>query len=146
MRQHEPRVQHPTIGHTGASHALERRAQDCRFDLFENTEGCVAWTRVATHSAGVRALVVIAEPLVVARRRHDRQALAVAEGHDGQLGPIQPLFDQHALTRRAEDFPFEQGFERRLNLLAGVGDPHTFASGQPIGFDDHGQPEFRDRT
>ena len=107
------------------AHQLDDRPVDRVGDLVDALGVEPRHRRVAAHAAGVRALVAVADPLVVLRRREREDVLAVAEREQRELLALQELLEHH-LGR-----PEAPLGEERLDGLARLGlrlaDDHALA-------------------
>src|SRR5689334_2869902 len=87
-----------------ALHTVDGRAQHALVYLAQELCRGVARPRKAAHPTGIRAAVIVEQALVVARRRHDLNAFAVAKRQDRQLGALEALLDQdRRLTKMLEE-------------------------------------------
>ncbi len=85
-RADERRPPAPQLAHGGL--------QDGADGLFDQLGRRVPRRADRAHAAGVGAEVAVEQALVVARGRQRQDRLAVAEGDDGDLAPLEPLLDE----------------------------------------------------
>ena len=140
LRPHQP----------GVEEALERRAAAGELpehgyvhrleDLWRLLVGDVGERREGAHSAGVRAAVAVADPLVVAGGREGDGGLAGGYGEDRQLRPLEELLDVERLVERLDDL------ECRVELVLGAADPDSLAGGEPVELDDARRLRDRQRA
>ncbi len=90
--------------------------------------------RVGAHAAGVRALVAVADPLVVLRRGERHAHAAVAQGEQRDLLADEPLLDHQRASGIAER-AVEHRASGLLGLLGRAADDDALAGGEPVGLD-----------
>ena len=95
--------------------------------------------RIGAHPAGVRALVVVEDALVVLRRYQRNHALAVTHHEERQLLALQALFEHNARAGIAQHLAAQHLFGGALRLFLRLRDDYALARGQPIGLDDDGR-------
>ena len=97
-------VRRSASGRRRARHgtAIPRRASSARIGRWNASTragivvvGEVGERAVGAHPAGVRALVAVAEALVVAGQRQGQGVAAVAQGDEAGLRAVEPLLDDH---------------------------------------------------
>ncbi len=94
---------------------------------------------IGAHAAGVRALVVVEDALVVLRRHQRNHALAVAHHQERQLLALQALFEHHARAGLAQHLAAQHLFGGALRLFLRLRDDDALARGQTVGLDDDGR-------
>jgi hypothetical protein len=92
--------------------------------------------RVCAHAAGVRALIAVAQPLVVLRGRERQHVLAIDHHNEARLLSLQAFLDDHARARLSQSVLGEHGVDRGVCLRWRGGDDDAFARGEPVGLDD----------
>ena len=94
--------------------------------------------RDGAHAARVQPLVAVLGALVIHGRDHGNDRLAVGEGEDGDLGPLQKLLDEHLIAARAEDMLDHHVVDGRRRLFVVFHDDRALAKCQPVRLDDGG--------
>ncbi len=97
-RERETGVQEAAERRTAAAHLVDGRLQHLVGDLGNQTIRCPGQRCVGAHTAGVRAFVVVAEPLEVLRGLHRQHRRTVGDREQRHLGTVQELLDQHLVT------------------------------------------------
>ena len=130
LGDHQARVEDAVVGRPAPAHLVHDRLvhgarERLRVPVVEARHG-----RVAAHAAGVRALVALADPLVVLRGRQRDRALAVAQREQRELLALEELLE-HDLGR-AEAAVVEERLERRARVVLGLADDHALARGEHV--------------
>ena len=144
--QHQPGIEYPAIRRALGGHAIQRRPQDCAFDVVQQLGCGVARPRESAHAARVGSAVAVQQALVVTRRRHDGQSLTVGEHEHGQLVTLEELLDQDLVAGGADAARSKELIQRVIDVAWRKGDMHALAGREPIGLDRNRQPEVFDRS
>ncbi len=88
---------------------------------------------ISAHAAGIRALIVIEDALVVLRRHQRHYALAIAHHQKRQLITLQTFFQHDTRAGFAQHLAAEHVFGGALCFILGLRDDHTFAGGEAVG-------------
>ena len=92
--------------------------------------------RVGAHPAGVRALVAVAQALVVLAGRERQAALAVDDDDEARFLAVEKLLDDELRARLAHRPLDEDPVDRRVRFRRGRGDDHALARGEAVGLHD----------
>mmetsp|Transcript_173758 Transcript_173758/g.556896 ORF Transcript_173758/g.556896 Transcript_173758/m.556896 type:complete len:295 (-) Transcript_173758:283-1167(-) len=132
LGQHEAAVQAPDVRPALRGHGVDSFLQD----LFHFTPELRRQARrrsVGAHAPGVRALVVVVDPLVVLCGQHHRGHLAIGEGHAADLLADQQLLNDDLVAGGAEGLVDHDLAHRGLRLLRVGGHEHALARGDAAG-------------
>ena len=133
--QHQTEIQH-TLERTALFfHRSNGRLEDGLHTLRRDVVGIETGRRESAHAAGVRAFVVVVGALMILRRRHGLEVLAVNEGEHGNLRTGQELLDDDARTGAAECTAVDRVLDRLNGFFLGHGDRNTLAERKTIRLD-----------
>ena len=135
-REHESRVEAAGVSAPFFGHSVDRgdddRLHDFRRGLrFENHR-----RRMRSHAAGVRSGLAVVRLLVILRRRHRREFLAIGNDHERDFFAGEVLLDEDAIGGVAEFFVLENDVQIIVRLFLRVGDDHALAAGESFDLDD----------
>ena len=138
--EHQAGVQRATERGPAASQLGEDRFVDRGEQRRGPLVGQVLDRTEGAHATRVRALVAVAESLVIAGDGQADRPPAIAQGDEARLASDQPLLDDDDRTRLREQPLDDTG---RLDRV--VADGHALAGGQSIRLDDAARPAVRQR-
>eukprot|EP00160_Parvularia_atlantis_P002808 Unigene12337_Nuclearia_a/m.37496 Unigene12337_Nuclearia_a/g.37496 ORF Unigene12337_Nuclearia_a/g.37496 Unigene12337_Nuclearia_a/m.37496 type:complete len:554 (-) Unigene12337_Nuclearia_a:9-1670(-) len=126
-RDHQTRVEDADVGRALAPDAVDRRLQHGLHHVRHERGRAQRRRGVRAHSARVRALVAVERALVVLRRRHRHDGIAVAECQHRQLLALDKLLDHDLVARDAERAVAHDRLHGRDGLLGRHGHEHALA-------------------
>ncbi len=133
---HEPHEEDAAKRRPFFAHAAERWLDDEPLDLLRDRPRDDRRGRVSAHAARVRALVAVADALVILRGGEREEALAVGDDVEARLLAWEELLDDDGATRIAERAFAHRGAHRGERLVRGLGDDDPLACREPIRLDD----------
>ncbi len=136
--EHQPGVEHAAVGAPLECAAAHHRHEDRAGELLHERRRTDRGGCVRAHAARVRTTVTLADALVVLCRRHDGDALPVAEGEQRDLLADEQLL-QHDGAPAAQGGP--DGVE---GLLDGCGHDHALSRREAVRLHDHGHATVTD--
>ena len=133
--QHQTKVQHALERTALFFHRSNGRLEDGLHALRRDVGGVETGRRESAHAARVRAFVMVVGALVILRRRHGLEVLAVNERKNRDLGAGEELLDDHAGTGAAEGTAVDCVLDCLDGFFLGHGDGHALAECKAIRLD-----------
>ena len=135
--EHQPGIERATERGAAPGQLREQRPVEPFDEVVRGLVGEVLERTVGTHPTGVRPGVEVAQALVVAGHGQRQRFLAIADGDQARLTPLESLLDDDRIR-------LDAGVDRRPRLLDAVTDGHALAGGEPVGFHDDPAPLGRE--
>ena len=145
---HQAGIQEAGVGDAVLGHAADGRQDHLAHGAGVHVGRHHRSRRIGTHAAGIRALVVVLQALVVLAGGQRHHFGAIAHHHEAGFLALQEFLDHHAgaalVVLHAQRVVHEHEIDRVMGFLQRHGHHHALAGSQTIGLDHDGRADLVD--
>ena len=133
---HDAGVQEAEVRRAFARERRDRGQHHLAHDALVHRRGHDRRGRIGAHAAGVRAVVAVAQALVVLRRRERQHGAAVDHRDEAGFLALEEFLDDDARRRPRRSWPANMSSRGLHGFVGGRADHHALAGGEAVGLDD----------